>query len=228
MTKHTEHYGLNKPEPNDFYDIEVGNSNLDVIDDLIKGNEDAIGDIAGVGRTTETVVDAYATAEAAETKVDSLAGEGWINETVKGNAVAIANKVEKITGKGLSTNDFTTIEKDKLAGIAANATATAIVNNLTETAAGKALDATRGKVLNDSLASHAGSASNPHSVTKSQVGLANVDNAKQMPIVGGTFTGVAVAQSNTSYTTRQLRNVVLSTIDPSGGSNGDIWIKYVN
>lgn len=30
----------------------------------------------------------------------------------------LANKVDKVTGKGLSTNDFTTAEKEKLAGIA--------------------------------------------------------------------------------------------------------------
>ena len=24
----------------------------------------------------------------------------------------------------------------------------------------------------------------------------------------------------------QLRNITLSTADPSGGSNGDVWIKY--
>ena len=34
---------------------------------------------------------------------------------------AITNKVDKIDGKGLSTNDYTTTEKEKLAGIAANA-----------------------------------------------------------------------------------------------------------
>lgn len=34
------------------------------------------------------------------------------------------------------------------------------------------------------------------------------------------------AQSNTAYTTKQIRNVTLSTADPSGGSNGDVWIKY--
>lgn len=56
--------------------------------------------------------------------------------------------------------------------------------------------------------------------------LSNVDNIKQMPMAGGTFTGPAVAQSNTSYTTRQLRNVIMSTGNPSGGSNGDIWLKY--
>lgn len=33
----------------------------------------------------------------------------------------LGNKVDKETGKGLSTNDYTTVEKDKLAGIAANA-----------------------------------------------------------------------------------------------------------
>ena len=32
------------------------------------------------------------------------------------------NKIDKISGKGLSTNDYTTAEKDKLAGIAAGAT----------------------------------------------------------------------------------------------------------
>ena len=47
-----------------------------------------------------------------------------------------------------------------------------------------------------------------------------------MPIAGGTFTGVAKAQVNASYTTAQLRNTILSTADPSGGSNGYIWIKY--
>lgn len=35
------------------------------------------------------------------------------------------------------------------------------------------------------------------------------------------------AQNNTAYTTFQVRNIVLSTSDPSGGGDGDIWIKYV-
>ena len=34
---------------------------------------------------------------------------------------ALGNKVDKVTGKGLSTNDYTTDEKNKLAGIAAKA-----------------------------------------------------------------------------------------------------------
>jgi hypothetical protein len=64
-------------------------------------------------------------------------------------------------------------------------------------------------------------------MTKSQVGLGNVDNNKQMPIAGGTFTGKAYAQENTDYTTAQIRSVILSTADASGSANnGTIWLKY--
>lgn len=43
---------------------------------------------------------------------------------------------------------------------------------------------------------------------------------------GGTMNGALVAQENTDYAIAQVRNVIISTADPSGGSNGDIWIKY--
>ena len=43
---------------------------------------------------------------------------------------------------------------------------------------------------------------------------------------GGALEGALVAQRNTNYATAQVRNVIISTADPSGGSNGDIWIRY--
>lgn len=43
------------------------------------------------------------------------------NETKSAHAAAIANKVDKVTGKGLSTEDYTTAEKQKLANVAENA-----------------------------------------------------------------------------------------------------------
>ena len=45
---------------------------------------------------------------------------------------------------------------------------------------------------------------------------------------GDIMTGVLVAQNNTQYTTKQVRNVILSTSEPtsSDGANGDIWIVY--
>ena len=43
---------------------------------------------------------------------------------------------------------------------------------------------------------------------------------------GGTMDGTLIAQNNTDYTVAQVRNIIISTADPSGGNNGNIWIKY--
>ena len=49
-----------------------------------------------------------------------------------------------------------------------------------------------------------------------------------LPITGGTLTGALFAQNNTNYTTKQVRNVTISTAEPtaSDGGNGDVWIVY--
>lgn len=61
------------------------------------------------------------------------------------------------------------------------------------------------------------------------VGLGNVDNVKQMPISGGTFTGAVYPQINTSYTTGQSRRIRLyedgQTVPTL--SNGEIAIIHV-
>ncbi len=49
---------------------------------------------------------------------------------------------------------------------------------------------------------------------------------EKMDISGGTMTGALVAQNNTNYTTAQMRNIIISTAAPSGGGNGDIWLRY--
>lgn len=76
------------------------------------------------------------------------------------------------TNAGFSTNDYSTLEKTKLAGIATNATATTITNNLTTSATGTALDAAQGKILQDNKA----------------------------PIASPTFTGVPAAPTATTGT----------------------------
>ena len=49
-----------------------------------------------------------------------------------------------------------------------------------------------------------------------------------LPASGGTLQGALVAQNNTNYTTKQVRNVTISTAEPtaSDGDNGDVWIVY--
>lgn len=76
---------------------------------------------------------------------------------------------------------------------------------------------------------HVNNFSNPHKVTAAQIGAetpagaqtkantaeTNAKNAS-VPRTGGTMTGPLTAQNNTSYTTKQVRNIILSTSDPIG------------
>lgn len=60
-------------------------------------------------------------------------------------------------------------------------------------------------------------------------GVWNTNWCKAITDTGGTMAGILTAQSNTSYTVRQVHNVILSPNDADANTmqNGDIWIKYV-
>ena len=61
---------------------------------------------------------------------------------------------------------------------------------------------------------------------QSGLSTANTNIVNKLDKSGGTMTGALVAQSNTNYTTAQVRNVIISPNEPSGGNDGDIWIQY--
>ena len=61
-------------------------------------------------------------------------------------------------------------------------------------------------------------------VTKSDVSLGNVDNVKQMPIAGGTFTGNAIAYS-TNRNTVCLRNIVVQNSSGTAQSTDRIVMR---
>ena len=63
-------------------------------------------------------------------------------------------------------------------------------------------------------------------ITTAKADISNLKTNK-MDISGGTMTGALVAQNNTDYSVAQVRNIIISTAEPSGGNSGDIWIKYV-
>ena len=60
-----------------------------------------------------------------------------------------SNKVDKVEGKELSSNDFTNAYKTKLDGITAQANKTIVDNSLTSTSTTNALAAAQGKALKD-------------------------------------------------------------------------------
>jgi len=71
------------------------------------------------------------------------------------------------------------------------------------------------------------------SVTSEADTRATADTALQTNIdakvakAGDTMTGALVAASGT-LTTAQVRNITISTADPSGGSSGDVWLVYTS
>lgn len=69
-------------------------------------------------------------------------------------------KVDKVTGKGLSTNDYTTEEKTKLSGIETGANKTVINNTLTSTSTTQAASANMVKTLSDTIGNIIESGSN--------------------------------------------------------------------
>lgn len=60
-----------------------------------------------------------------------------------------SGKVDKVEGKGLSSNDFTNAYRDKLGSIAQGANKTVVDNSLTSTSTTNALAAAQGKALKD-------------------------------------------------------------------------------
>ena len=103
-------------------------------------------------------------------------------------------------GSAVDTNP---INADTLGGKSASEflQSSDIVDNLTSTATTKPLSANQGKALKTAVDAKA-------------------------PLASPAFTGSATVAAGTDYTTAKLRNVILSTANPSGGNNGDIWIKY--
>lgn len=77
------------------------------------------------GFITASDVPEGAAASGTSPKMDGTAAAGSETAFARGDHIHPSDsaKVDKVTGKGLSTNDYTTAEKDKLAGIAAGANA---------------------------------------------------------------------------------------------------------
>ena len=80
--------------------------------------EDVTGIEGNVSTLTQSVSTLDTTVEGLETDVTELQGTvSDVEETVGTLQTNLNNKVDKVQGKGLSTNDYTTEEKQKLAGL---------------------------------------------------------------------------------------------------------------
>lgn len=61
-----------------------------------------------------------------------------------------------------------------------------------------------------------------------QINQINAALGAKLDKSGGTMTGPLIAKVGSDQTVAQVRNIIISTKEPSAevGSNGDIWIKY--
>lgn len=138
----------------------------------------------------------------------------------------VGNKVDKVSGKGLSTNDYTTTEKNKLSEIASGAE----VNVQSDW---DVTDATSDAYIKNKPTSMPASdvpswakANNKPSYTKSEVGLGNVENKSSATIRGElTKENVTNALGYTPPTTNTVYTHPTTSGNkhiPSGGSSGQI------
>ena len=133
--------------------------------------------------------------------------------------------VAKESGKGLSTNDYTTAEKQKLAGIASNAE----VNVITAVKVNGAALTPSSKAVNIDLS---GYAAKTHSHTKSDIGLSNVTNDAQVKRSEmGVASGVATLGTDGKVPSSQLPSYVDDVLEfdaktkfPTTGETGKIYV----
>lgn len=92
-----------------------------------------------------------------------------------------------------------------------------VVNSLTSSEIQSPLSANQGRILNESILANTSNITNL---------LGEISN--KVDINGATMLGALIAQSNTNYSVGQVRNIYLSTSEPTTnvGNNGDIWIVY--
>lgn len=133
---------------------------------------------------------------------DTFSGHGFNEFALKDDITTVQNRLQTQID-AITSQFYTKSETDNL--LSGKQTSITASGMLKGDGAGSVSAATAG--VDYAAASHSHSASS---------------------ISAGTFTGAVVAQNNTDYTTKQVRNVFLSTDSPSGGASGDIWIKYTN
>ena len=104
---------------NKLYEATTSSKGITQLTDSVTSNSTST---AATAKSVKTAYDKAATASNDLKNHDSSPNShGDIRTLISRNTLDLNNKVDKISGKGLSTNDYTTNEKNKLSGIASGA-----------------------------------------------------------------------------------------------------------
>ena len=177
------------------------------------------------------------------------------NKVVKS---ALDGKVDTVSGKGLSTEDYTTAEKTKLAGIAEGATATTVDSALSATSENPVQNKVVKSALDSKVDTVSGKGLSTNDYTDAEktklAGIAEGANAYTLPAATTTTLGGVIVGTNLSVdangtisgnysaaTTSAnglmsstdkakldgLNNIVVSETQPSSMNNGDVWLQII-
>ncbi len=228
---------------------------VDAVASRVSTNEDNIVMLDSDMETAQSDISTLKTnvtevTQALTSKQDTIVGGA--STVVDDNLVVNRTLVSNSSGK-IATSEVTSTELGFLSGVKSNIQeqldGKAVPDNLVryyDVAPTQAVDKVNADTLEGHTASYFATASalsdtnaqvsalnSNLSATNAQVSTANEDISALQSAMGdkvdksgGAMTGKLVAQNNTDYTVAQIRNVIISTADPSGGNNGDIWIKY--
>lgn len=144
------------------------------------------------------------------TKIENVEGlQSALNAKANSSDVTsgLAGKVDKVTGKGLSTNDYTTTEKNKLAGIEAQANKTVVDSALSSSST----NPVQNKVINTAIAGKADA-----SALDLKADADDVDTLTTR--VSGLSTRLNAAEDDIDVQTARIDAIVAL---PSGSTQGD-------
>jgi hypothetical protein len=128
MAQYTEKYRFKKPGEDEFYNVNDQNENWDKNEEALKAIEIDLEGIDVPG--TQIIVDQSKAPVSPgngtianliswiSNRLKAITGKAnWWESPTKSLEELNTDKVDKVAGKGLSTNDYTTAEKQKLAGL---------------------------------------------------------------------------------------------------------------
>ena len=149
-------------KPEDANRIEKGvkddNNGLKVLNTEVQALSDLIGSGGSAGSISKRVTDLEtSTTELANSKLDNSTVTDNVTSTSTTSPLSanqgrllninVNSRVEKVAGKDLSSNDYTTTEKNKLSGLQN----TSVTDSLTSTSTTNALSANQGRILNTNV-----------------------------------------------------------------------------
>lgn len=211
-------------------------------------SKNVVGSSSATSNTTSALTNGNVYLNSVEngavTSSHKISGSGATTVTSDANGNIVISSTDNNTTYSAATQSanglMSAADKKKLDGIATGATAN--IGTITGIKMNGASKGTSGVVdLGTVLTAHQSlsgyvptsrtvngkALSSNISLTASDIGAAASSHTHSyVPLSGGTMTGALVAQSNTAYTTAQVRNTTMSTSKPSGGSNGQIHYQY--